>query len=1386
MTDSSLKIPKLARDGDYRTWSQLMRAYLITQDRLDKVLDTAPAQNDPAALEQDLLCRARLQLHVAGALQSLVARAKTAKEAWEALKEDYQGSLRTRQPQLTAQLTHLSQGGDSITAYVDKLLLLRDEFEALGMATSLPLLVAQFIRGLRDDLRMACAPTLHAIAQQKDSTIDDIATEVKTLSLILPGADLKGRTNTTGAGKDARPRRQPICWNCGTKGHTVRDCKKPKDEARIQRNRLKARGVKAADTFDTSANADNPGTVMTVSSATVANLRQHASALWLDSGATHHVVCDAGLLRSVRAPSVSSVVLGGGEEHRVSCEGDLLVTGGPRGSVLLTGVLSVPTLGINLLSTPQITSKHGSCWEGPHVANVYDPRGRVILRGRKVDGMYRVECALPLVSYARANVASSSANTWHRRFGHVGHGAMQQTLRARAVRGMEDVKLVAARQPCSVCDRAKLTRAVFARSSSRASYPTELVHSDTMGPMPIRGLDEELYVVTVLDDYSGYAETTLVRAKADAASALVDVLVRWQRRTGQKMKTLRTDQGTEFQGVLAGYCARKGIEHQTSVAYTPEQNGRAERLNRTLLERARALLLEHNLPKVLWSEAMKTAAYLRNRITQGSSSETPHELFYGEKPDVSHLRVYGCRAYAHIDKGQRDKLDAVSQECALVGYSTTSKAYRLLRPGLNDELSIVEAISVRFHEDVAPAFLADYHANEEAPPGVGGILVAPLDLQYNPGNSESSGSSSSEVTHDDEDGSDGGADEGYVEADAAPSNAEGEGTGGAAQGLEGVDVGEEASIAGSNAMGEHQAAPVPEPVAPVVPDLSALHIEQPEADIAGQEEAPMDAQDVQRRYPKRDRHPPTSWYRVGAPRINALDGLTDTPATYREAMGRPDKAQFQQAVSEELASLQAKGVYTEESPPTGVTPLPSKLVLTIKRDEHGNIDKYKARLVAKGFRQIAGRDFDEVFAPTAQNVTLRVLLATASSQGLEVDQLDVKTAFLNGELTEEVYIRLPVELGGRIWRLHKALYGLKQAARAWFAKLRSSMLAHGFTPSINEPCLFLRGDGDERVHIMVHVDDALVVGQRNAVNAAKKSMASMFEVKDMGAARHFLGITITRHDDNAFSLSQPKFVDDMLERFQLTNCKTAVTPMTVGQKLSKDIGKPLPPENLYQALVGSLLYLSVNTRPDISHAVGILSRFMSCPTDMHWEAAKHVLRYLKGAKHLGLRFTRNAPSNQGVFACELYTDADFAADIDKRRSTTGAVMLMQGAAVLWISKLQSVVATSTTEAEFIAAAMATKEGLWVRKLIGELSGQSRPLNLAVDNQAAVVLISEHTAGQSGRTKHIDVQFQFVRDRFQRGDVSVRFVPTSQQRADMFTKQLGGPEFRTHRSRVMGM
>jgi hypothetical protein len=476
------------------------------------------------------------------------------------------------------------------------------------------------------------------------------------------------------------------------------------------------------------------------------------------------------------------------------------------------------------------------------------------------------------------------------------------------------------------------------------------------------------------------------------------------------------------------------------------------------------------------------------------------------------------------------------------------------------------------------------------------------------------------------------------------------------------------------------------------------------------------------------------------------------------------------------------GVYENSHIPAGKAALPSRLVFAIKRDEHGNVEKYKCRLVAKGFQQVAGKDYDEVFAPTAQHASLRILLAIAAAKGLTVDQIDVKTAFLNGELKEEVYLKLPDELGGAVWRLKKALYGLKQAARAWHEKLKQEMMKLGFMSSKNDPCLFFRGKEGRNVYVLVHVDDAVVIGQQEAVQKAKQDIATRFEIKDLGAAKYYLGLEIRKEDNGSITLSQEKYTKDLLARYDPNGqLKPKSTPFEVGLKLSKESGEQLPDGKVYRELVGALLYLASNTRPDISYAVSVLSRFMSSPTESHWNAAKRVLRYLKGTINQSLTYLGAG----GVDKPVTFVDADFAADEDKRRSTSGMVVTLNGRAVMWMSKLQSVVATSTAEAEFISAATGVKEALWIRKLLSEITGKGVAVQLRCDNQSAIHLIKQNTAGRTGRSKHIDVQFHFLKDRFQRGDLEVEFVETANQAADMFTKQLPGPALVRIAAQLMG-
>jgi transposase InsO family protein len=319
-----------------------------------------------------------------------------------------------------------------------------------------------------------------------------------------------------------------------------------------------------------------------------------------------------------------------------------------------------------------------------------------------------------------------------------GREAMRKLAEGDVVTGLGRLK-IAAPTPCDVCDRAKQPRTSFPRSMSKASEPLQLVPCDTMEPFPVRGLQGEAYVVAALDDFSGFTETIQIRSKTEAAGALVSLLARWEAQAEKRVKVLRTDGGTEYMGNLASFCERKGIVRQLSVAYAPEQNDRAERLNRTLLEKLRALMFQHRIPKAVWSEAIRTAAYLRNVTPQAAKKASPYEMFYGKKPDVAHLRVYGCKVSVHVREGARDK--PVSEECAMVGYAQNSKAYRLMTLGHNGQFVVIDAISAKFYENERPSFLEGYsdEAAQDAPYVYGvGALGSAADAAYVATNSAAS------------------------------------------------------------------------------------------------------------------------------------------------------------------------------------------------------------------------------------------------------------------------------------------------------------------------------------------------------------------------------------------------------------------------------------------------------------------------------------------------------------------------------------------------------------------------------------------------------------------------------------------------------------------------
>jgi hypothetical protein len=392
--------------------------------------------------------------------------------------------------------------------------------------------------------------------------------------------------------------------------------------------------------------------------------------------------------------------------------------------------------------------------------------------------------------------------------------------------------------------------------------------------------------------------------------------------------------------------------------------------------------------------------------------------------------------------------------------------------------------------------------------------------------------------------------------------------------------------------------------------------------------------------------------------------IGDEPATAEEAKRVKE---WRDAMIEEMASIEQNQTWSLVELPAGHRAIGLKWVFKIKKDEHGNVSKYKARLVAKGYVQRQGIDYEEVFAPIVRMESVRVLLAVAAHGSWPVHHMDVKSAFLNGDLAEEVYVQQPpgfIATGHErmVLKLHKALYGLKQAPRAWNAKLDSSLLTLGFSRSECEHGLYTRGNGESRLVVGIYVDDLIITGKSgDNINAFKVEMKTLFRMSDLGVLSYYLGIEV-RQGWRGVELSQAAYAKKVLYKAGMNACNPCTTPMETRLKLSKQSTSPAVNTTEYRSLIGSLRYL-MNTRPDLAFAVGYLSRFMENPRQEHMAAMKHLLRYVAGTIDYGLAYTRS----DADLALVGYSDSDMAGDIDDRKSTSGMIYFLDNNPVTWQS-----------------------------------------------------------------------------------------------------------------------
>ena len=503
------------------------------------------------------------------------------------------------------------------------------------------------------------------------------------------------------------------------------------------------------------------------------------------------------------------------------------------------------------------------------------------------------------------------------------------------------------------------------------------------------------------------------------------------------------------------------------------------------------------------------------------------------------------------------------------------------------------------------------------------------------------------------------------------------------------------------------------------------------------------------------------------------------PHSYKEAMKRDDAGLWLEACQYEYNALQQHNVWELCELPAGRKAVGCRWVYRIKTNSDGTVEKYRARLVAQGFSQKPHLDYTETFAPVAKFASLRTVLALAAAEDMEVHTMDVSSAFLNGDLDEEIYMAQPEGFAAPgqehlVCRLKKSLYGLKQSPRQWYQKLHSTFVVLGFSRCASDHCVWVWAKNGIKVIIPAYVDDLTIACKHTpTLKHIKAELHKQYKMHDLGPIKYILGIEVIRDRANrTMYLSQRKHIGDVLARFNMTDARPVSTPLAKSVPLSKEDCPQTPEDSEYMrsvpylSAVGSLMYLAVGTRPDIAFAVGALSRFNANPGQAHWKQVQHVFKYLAGTKDLMLCYGPGQDST----SLQIYSDADYAGDVDSARSTSGHAVFIGKCLVNWSSKRQPVVAKSTTEAEYIAANEAGSDGVWFRNFTSELGyPPSGATMLWLDNQSAI-RVGKNPEHHS-RMRHLLPKYHWLREQVEDKVFGLEYVPTISMRADVLTKPL---------------
>jgi hypothetical protein len=741
-------------------------------------------------------------------------------------------------------------------------------------------------------------------------------------------------------------------------------------------------------------------------------------------------------------------------------------------------------------------------------------------------------------------------------------------------------------------------------------------------------------------------------------------------------------------------------------------------------------------PRNLWSEAISYAAYVRNRTPHGSlqmqipalllkilTGQTERRRLY------DHIHIWGCAAWMH--NSETGKLDPKATKCVFMGVDTVKKGYRLLRV---DNRTVCISRNVVFDETDFPMRASNRAAEQNARAGATIQEIQPTTAAPTVATVVRSSSSLDPAAE--------GQSPVSLRNNPLPSS----------QALRNI-VGDSAEVAVTEPPHSTRK-PRTGSCKDDVPEL----VSDSDSDTDDDDDFNCDPPDVANIAKKFHRKP-------------AVNADPDEPSTRKKMLQSTLNKEWVDAEIVELRALKEHGTWVEvpQSQAANRKVLTSKWVYKIKRNADHSVERYKARLTARGFQQIEGQDYFDTFAPVAQLKSFRILMALSVLLGLTVTHVDISNAFLNAPLEETIYMHHPEGYPGTpgtVLLLKKALYGVKQAPRMWGKTLLQVFLDLGFSQNGAEPCLLFHLAW--KCYICTFSDDlGIATANEAARTRVMSALTAKFKLRDLGLLVRYLGIEVARKDGKVF-LHQKSYVETVVTKFGMTECKPVPTPAAAPATLTKqqcpttDDEKAETAKLPYKSLVGSLWYAAHGTRPDIVYATNSVAQYAQNPGMVHWQAAKRVVRYLQDKANMGLTYSPGHPVR-----VTAYSDSDWANDVDTRRSKTAYVVTVAGGPVVWQTKSQKSIALSSCEAELYALAEALKEILWIRHLLTEMQIPFDVPKLWVDNQGAIALAKNPIHHQ--RSKHIAVRWFFVRDAIDKGLVDVSYVETNENRADIGTK-----------------